>query len=105
MALEIRSALLTLSLIAVPVGFAAAQATAPTGGTSTTAPSYPGSGGTADSHGTMAPSGSVVGENHGAASDPRHPGATGESIVKGDSSTIHGDRKATSSQKSGTMSQ
>lgn len=35
--------------------------------------------------------------------NPNHPGATGEAIVKGDSSTIAGDRKATNEQKTETI--
>ncbi|HBK04592.1 MAG TPA: hypothetical protein DDZ81_01875 [Acetobacteraceae bacterium] len=85
---NIRFALLALCLLAVPAGFAAAQTASSDAGNS-----------------KMAPNGSVVGDNRAAAANPRQPGATGETIVKGDSSTIQGDRKATSEQKSGTMSQ
>ena len=85
---NIRFALLASVLLAVPAGFAAAQ----TASSDT-------------SHSKMAPSGAAASDNRAAVSNPRQPGATGETIVKGDSSTIHGDRKATAQQKTGTMSQ
>jgi hypothetical protein len=71
--------LLTFSLLAAPAGVAFAQA------------------------GNAGATGTVSGQQ-GAASNPRQPGATGETIVKGDSSTIHGDRKATKEQKTETLS-
>jgi hypothetical protein len=39
-----------------------------------------------------------------ASADPNRPGATGRTIVSGDSSTINGDRTATTMQQTGAIS-
>ena len=38
------------------------------------------------------------------AQNPNTPGATGRTIVKGDNSTIHGDRRGTREEKTGEIS-
>lgn len=100
-----RLALLTLSLFAIPVGLAFAQDEVNDGSKSSTAPGYHSGAATPAPHRAMAPPGAVVGDKGTAAANPHQPGATGETIVKGDSSSIAGDRKATREQKDGTMSQ
>jgi hypothetical protein len=67
----IRSIMLTASLALIPAAAALAQSTAP--------------------HATTAQ----------ADQNPNTPGATGQTVVKGDNSTIKGDHSATKDQKTG----
>ena len=81
MAMKSTIAILASALLAFPVAGAFAQNTSTT--TTTTAP---------------------TGTQHGAAAENPHvKGATGDTIVKGDRSTIAGDKSATSEQKTGNL--
>ncbi len=93
-----RFALLTLSLLTIPAGFAFAQNEVNDGSKSAKPPAHHSTAAKPSHH-------TATAKKSRSAADPNVPGATGETIVKGDNSTIAGDRKATREQKAGTMSQ
>jgi hypothetical protein len=95
--------LMAVWLVALPVG-ATAQSNNPTGNSGSNK-SATASAGTADN---KAASGMTTGDATSRIAPPpmsagnsRTPGGTGDSIVKGDHSTIRGDRAATTDQKTG----
>ncbi len=93
-------------VIAIPVGNVFAQNTNPgnsAGSGQVATPTYEtGSGSTSNPALTT---GAPPKTNVPADANPTVRGATGDTIVKGDRSTISGDRRATTQQKTGTSAQ
>jgi hypothetical protein len=88
MAIRVTSILLAASLLAIPAVNAVAQNTV--------------------GNGSLSPEPRNANDNPVASSqtrptddNPRVPGATGDAIVKGDNSTVAGDRAATAEQRTG----
>jgi hypothetical protein len=102
---------LTAAILAVPAAWALAQPTNPSGNqgsnrsvtatpgtsdSSTMSPMHTGDVGSSGSHAMPPPS--------MAATDPNKPGATGQTVVPGDNSTVAGTASATRTMQTGAQS-